>query len=103
MSRALRAWDVGLAAFASIFTQPSFVLFRELVWAWVLCPGRRTVTGMIRTIAPHRRRPHDAYHRLLRAGAWSLSWLWRLLGLRLVEGLAPPGAPPPGPPPPPSP
>lgn len=91
MSRALRAWDQALVAFASVFTQPSFVLFRELVWAWVLCPGRRTVTGMIRTIAPHRRRPHDAYHRLLRAGAWSLSQLWRRLGLHLVESLAPQG------------
>ena len=91
MSGALHAWDQALVAFASVFTQPSFELFRELVCAWVLCPGRRTVTGMIRTIAPDRRRPHDAYHRLLRAGAWSLSELWRLLLLRLVQGLAPQG------------
>lgn len=91
MNRAALAWELGLVACGSVFTQPSFVLFRELACAWVLCPGRRTVTGMIRTIEPHRRRPHDAYHRLLRAGAWSLSQLWRLLVLRLVDGLAPEG------------
>jgi len=91
VTRAALAWDVSLAAFACVFTQPSFVLFRELACAWVLCPGRRTVTGMIRTIAPHRRRPHDAYHRLLRAGAWSLSRLWRVLLLFVMEGLAPEG------------
>ena len=41
------AWDLFLAAFEPVFTLPAFALFRQLVSAWVLCPGRHTVTRMI--------------------------------------------------------
>jgi len=75
--------------FADVFTRPSFLLFQELVEAWVLCPGRRTVTGMISTLVPAPRRAHDAYHRFLRDGAWSLSALWRLLVKELVSRFCP--------------
>ena len=54
-----------------------FALFAELISAWVLCPTRRTVTAMIRIADPLGRRAHDAYHRFLRAGAWSMARLWR--------------------------
>lgn len=85
------AWDLVLAAFAPVFTLPSFSLFSQLVSAWVLCPGRHTVTRMIGMLDPHRRRPHDAYHRFLRAAAWSLEDLWRLLAQTLVVSLVPQG------------
>ncbi|MGH7424926.1 MAG: IS701 family transposase, partial [Candidatus Methylomirabilales bacterium] len=85
------AWDLLVAAFEPVFTRPSFSLFSQLVSAWVLCPGRHTVTRMIGMLDPHRRRPHDAYHRLLRAGAWSLQDLWRLLAEKLVASLVPQG------------
>jgi len=75
--------------FADVFTRPSFLLFQELVTAWVLCPGRRTVTGMISTLVPAPHRAHDAYHRFLRDGAWSLSTLWRLLVRELVSRFCP--------------
>ena len=86
------AWDLFLAAFRPVFTLPSFSLFSQLVSAWVLCPGRHTVTRMIGMLDPHRRRPHDAYHRFLRAGAWSLEDLWRLLAEKLVASLVPQGS-----------
>src|SRR5437588_3209422 len=38
----------------------------------------RTVTAMIRIADPHGRRAHDAYHRFLRAGVWSMARLWRI-------------------------
>lgn len=44
MSRAALAWELGLMAFAEVFTRPSFELFRALMCAWVLSTGRRTVT-----------------------------------------------------------
>jgi len=87
VSRAARAWEMGLVVFAEVFTRPSFELFRELVCAWVLASGRRTVTGMIRAITPGGRRAHDAYHRFLRTGAWTLVPLWRLLLVHLVTHL----------------
>ncbi len=61
-------WEQFLDGYAPLFTAPSFPLFRELMSAWVLCPGRRTVTRMIRVLRTQARRAHDAYHRWLRAG-----------------------------------
>lgn len=91
MSRAAQAWDLVLAGFAPVFSQPSFALFRHLVCAWVLCPGRRTVTRMIRTMDPASGRCHDAYHRFLRVGAWGMAPLWELLVLLLVRRVSPQG------------
>lgn len=89
MSPAAPAWTSALMVFADVFTRPSFLLFQELVTAWVLCPGRRTVTGMISILVPAPRRAHDAYHRFLRAGAWSLSELWKRLVVELVQRFCP--------------
>lgn len=82
------AWDAFVAACAPAFTQPSFALFGDLLRAWVLCPGRHTVTHMLCMLGPASRRKHDAYHRFLRAGAWNMAALWRLLARALVAGLA---------------
>ncbi|MBI5244891.1 MAG: transposase [Elusimicrobia bacterium] len=90
MSVPLDVWDMFVAAYAPAFTQPSFALFQELLNAWVLCPGRHTVTRMIRMLDPAARREHDAYHRFLRVGAWSMFLLWRLLAQARVAGLVGP-------------
>lgn len=90
MSVPIDLWDTFVAACAPTFTQPSFALFEELLSAWVLCPGRHTVTRMIRMLGPTPRRQHDAYHRFLRAGAWSMARLWRLLAEALVATLVEP-------------
>lgn len=85
MSAASELWGALPAAFASVFTAPSAALFEQFVTAWVLCPGRRTVTRMIAMIDPRSRRSHDAYHRFLRCGAWSLGGLWHLMAIVLLE------------------
>jgi hypothetical protein len=48
---------------------PGFAIFQELVTAWVVCPARRTVTGMMRGGGLVAKRPHDAYHRLVRSAS----------------------------------
>ncbi len=73
------------------FTAPSFALFTDLLIGWVLAPGRRTITAMIAVGDPGRRRAHDAYHRLVRDGAWSMSALWRVLAIQLIGSFAPTG------------
>ncbi len=87
-SHSVAVWYRTLAAYASCFTRPSFVLFCELATAWILCPGRRTVTRMIGLLEPRSRRAHDAYHRFLRRGAWRMSDLWPILARGLVAGFA---------------
>ena len=76
---------LGLAAPA--FTQPSYAIFTELISAWVLCPARHTVTALIRIADPGGRRAHDAYHRFLRAGVWSMAALWASIAKHMVEVL----------------
>lgn len=84
MSEPLPAWELLVTAFAQEFTLPSFTLFSNLLAGWVLCPGRRTVTGMIRVADRHGEHAHDAYHRFFRAGSWAMARLWKTLTLMLV-------------------
>jgi hypothetical protein len=86
-----KAWTGLLSLFASLFTAPTFSIFGELLTAWVLCPARRTVTGMMRGGGLVYRRPHDAYHRLVRAAAWSLDELWDHTADFLIRHFAPDG------------
>ena len=83
-SELLAWWVVLLELFQSVFTAPGFTVFQELLTAWVLCPAHRTVTGMMRGGDLVRRRPHDAYHRLIRAASWSLEELWDLTADLLI-------------------
>jgi len=91
MNPELAAWNLLLASGAPCFTRPSAALFAELACAWVLCPGRHTVTGMITVLGRKLHRAHDAYHRFLRAGTWSMADLWFALARLLVPHLCPQG------------
>lgn len=73
------------------FTAPGFAVFTDLLIGWVLAPGRRTITGMIVVGDPGKRRAHDAYHRLVRDGAWKMSSLWPGLAVHAIGAFAPTG------------
>ena len=84
-------WTALLELTRGAFTAPGFAMFTDLLTGWVLAPGRRTITAMIAVADPAGRRAHDAYHRFLRDGAWSMSTLWRLLAVAVVTRFAPHG------------
>jgi hypothetical protein len=90
---AAEAWTAILATVAHAFTRPGFGVFVDLVHGWVLTPGRRTVTRIIGVVDADGRRAHDAYHRFVRDGAWSMRELWQALAVRVVEQLCPAGQP----------
>ena len=73
------------------FTAPSFAIFTDLLTGWVCAPGRRTITNMIKVADPVGRRGHDAYHRFVRDGAWSMNQLWQALATHLVGRFCPTG------------
>ena len=73
------------------FTAPSYAIFTDLLTGWVCAPGRRTITNMIAVADPAGRRAHDAYHRFVRDGAWSMSRLWRALATHLLASFCPTG------------
>lgn len=87
----MTGWVALLACFRAVFTAPSFAIFTDLLTGWVCAPGRRTVTAMIAVADPAGRRAHDAYHRFLRDGVWSMSALWRVLCVHAVARFAPAG------------
>jgi hypothetical protein len=74
-----------------VFTAPGFAVFTDLLAGWVLTPGRRTITRMLSVADPQGRRAHDAYHRFVRVGRWSMAALWRVLAVYAVAVFAPAG------------
>jgi hypothetical protein len=70
------SWKALLHRAAPAFTSPSFALFAELLCAWICATGRRTICGMVAVMDPATRGAHDAYHRLVRVGSWSLEAIW---------------------------
>lgn len=87
----LQAWWLLLLSFRSAFTAPSFLVFQEIVTAWVLAPGRRTLTRLWRFSPTVPRRTYHAYPRFFREGRWSPDHLWHPLALLLVAHFAPRG------------
>jgi hypothetical protein len=76
------SWLTFLHLFGSCFNAPSQLLFEQLVTAWALCPGRRTLTRLWSVIPAKLRRHYGAYARWVREGDWSMDELWRrLVGL----------------------
>ena len=74
-----------------VFTDPTGRNFVRIVVGWLLCPGRRTITGIIPFADPEGDRQHDAYHRFFRAASWSVEGLFRLWTSVLVKNFAPEG------------
>ena len=87
------AWQAVLAVATAAFTRPAFRIFREVACGWILCPVRRTITGMIPTADPDRKRSHDAFHHFFRDARWLIENLWRSQPLALVAALCPPDLP----------
>lgn len=85
------SWQQLLGSCQTLFTSPGFAVFTCLLTGWVLTPGRRTITRMLTVADPEGRRAHDAYHRFVRAGAWSMSALWKTLAVHAVTTLVPTG------------
>lgn len=84
-------WTAFLRQFRFCFTAPGYVFFEQLATAWVMCPGRHTVTRLWRVIPAATRRPYGAYARMIREGSWSVDDLWCALVRLLVAHWAPDG------------
>jgi DDE superfamily endonuclease len=82
------AWAAFVQCCAPVFNRPSMAIFGDLVTGWVLAPSRRTITRMITIADPLGCRAHDAYHRFVRDGAWTMASLWRLLAVHVIARFA---------------
>lgn len=59
-----------LLAFESCFTAPSFQRFITVMTGWMLCTGKRTVTGVMRAAGVVGEHEHSGYHRFFSRGTW---------------------------------
>ena len=82
-----KMWESLLVAFIPLFNAPSFVIFDRIASAWVLCPGRRTITRLYLLAEPMQSKAHDAYHRFIREADWCAGHVWKILGELMVTAL----------------
>ena len=61
---------VCLSVFESCFTSPTYMRFVTLLNGWILCIGKHTVTGVIRSAGVVGKRHHSGYHRFFSQAVW---------------------------------
>lgn len=77
--------------FAAAFTDPTYKRFVVLLFAAILCTGRRTVSNLLRTVAGLAPGHPSSYRRVLSASRW-LAWrLARALAVTILNAFLPNG------------
>lgn len=77
-----------LANFAPLFSRPVFKNVLELLAAHFLCPGKRTITNLIRCLGKHKDSKFTKYFYIFRKAKWSSFQASKTLFL-LIVGLLP--------------
>lgn len=74
-----------LCSFAPLMTKPTWLKAQELLIGAVLCPGKKTVTSLLRILGKSEDRRFERYHRVLNRDRWSCPRMAQvLLGLLVV-------------------
>lgn len=79
----ISAWNALIQQLACVFTQPTALVWEQIVLGWVLHHGRATVTGMIHTLGHLARRHWTVYHKFFYRASWDL----RELSARLLRAV----------------
>lgn len=87
----ISTWNELVQQFFPIFTHPTTQVFLRLTVGWILCTGRRTITGILPFADPSSLRSHDIYHRFFPDAHWDLSAMWNRLSGFLIRTFAPSG------------
>ncbi len=78
-----------MMSFSNAFLyRPTVESFITITLGWILCSGRRTITGIIRAAGPHATKSHDAYQGFFSQSKWQMDRLWKLL-FRMIVKLLP--------------
>lgn len=77
-------------SFSSAFvSNPTLRSFLTIITGWVLCSGRRTMTGIIRAAGYRAEKSHDAYQAFFSKARWDMDSLWQQLFFMIVKILPP--------------
>lgn len=82
-----------LAAFAPLFSRPTWTRVQTLLRGVLLSPGAGTVTAALRALGLGEQPRFEAYHRLLNRARWSARAASRVLLHLLVAAFVPAGEP----------
>lgn len=75
-----------LSCFSIAFvSRPTIDSFFTITLGWILCTGRRTITGIIRTAGPDATKSHDAYQRFFSGAKWQMDELWKVLFFMIIK------------------
>ena len=66
-------------------SRPTIDSFFTITLGWILCTGRRTITGIIRAAGPDATKSHDAYQRFFSGAKWQMDELWKVLFFIMKE------------------
>ena len=80
-----------LAPLRPCFRHEAFLTFQQVLVAWLLCPGPRTLTEVWQVCALRGRRHYTAIYHLFGAACWDWDEIGALLLLRLLTLLLPEG------------
>jgi hypothetical protein len=80
-----------LAAFARLFTQPSWLRAQALLCGVLLAPANHTLTAALRALGLANEPGFQNYHRLLNRARWSAREIAQMLLKHLVEAFVPSG------------
>ncbi len=78
-----------LGLFSPCFRPEVFSLFRQMVGAWIVCLGRRTISRVWETTGRSQRHSHCPAFRLFSAAAWNWDEVGRLLLVQLLAAFVP--------------
>src|SRR5215469_3294556 len=70
-----------------VFTSPAFATCIRLVAGWILCPARRTITGIYPFADSKRENCVQVYHYFFRAASWGQNELFACWARYLVGRL----------------
>lgn len=82
---------------AFVFTEPTFVTFRQVLLGWIMCLGGRTEYRVFQTIqadeeiSGQTRHPFDRFYNFFSRASWEVSALARWLAVEIVTKLCPTG------------
>lgn len=78
-----------ISSFSSSFTSPTWIHSQLLLMAAVLCPGKRTVCNLLRSVGLSELKQYHKYHRVLSRAKWSALQVSRSLLQILIARLGP--------------
>src|SRR2546427_1888267 len=89
MDQLIPSLDVLLLLLTPVFRQEVHILFCQMVAAWIVCLGRRTISRVWETTGQAEQRNHAAAFRLFSQAVWNWDEVCRLLLIRILATLVP--------------